>query len=469
MPKIDVTKFIEQSGIRKARFGGYETADVRQAMQALCTEYEQRLNRAEKNAKALAQQNSALEQHCQVLAAQNRRLSEQSATLAGNSEAYARQRAENETQITSLREKNHSLSDQCAVLRLQNADLRKENEDLKEQAAQAEAKLRIKGRDLDGERAALAAARQKMMDDANAEAQQVVEDARHKADALTGDAKEQAQAVLNTAKEQAREQARRLVEAAAAEANEVQNAHQLRLNSLQEEVRGLEQRREQLIIFLNRMARELMQVEGTAKNDAPEEPGPAPSEDLPVLQEVPTPPVELDLGPEAIARAVDELRAQAAQSQEEETQHNEETVTALAAQAEAEAESAETSDAPAGPEAPAAPDDHDPNRQTGPALTEVPGAIFSSPIVHQQESVPDEVPPTADPQMPVMPVLTDEEEDQPEEPDDLPAGPDAAKEPDAAGPKAAGPDARRRAQAVRVVRALRSMQRRTAQPGAAAH
>lgn len=453
MPKIDVTKFIEQSGIRKARFGGYETADVRQAMQALCTEYEQRLNRAEKNAKALAQQNSALEQHCQVLAAQNRRLSEQSATLAGNSEAYARQRAENETQITSLREKNHSLSDQCAVLRLQNADLRKENEDLKEQAAQAEAKLRIKGRDLDGERAALAAARQKMMDDANAEAQQVVEDARHKADALTDDAKEQAQAVLNTAKEQAREQARRLVEAAAAEANEVQNAHQLRLNSLQEEVRGLEQRREQLIIFLNRMARELMQVEGTAKNDAPEEPDPTPSEELPVLQEVPTPPVELDLGPEAIARAVDELRAQAAQSQEEETQHNEETVTALAAQAEAEAESAETSDAPAEP---AAPEEHDPNRQTGPALTEVPGAIFSSPIVHQQESVPDEVPPTADPQMPVMPVLTDEEEDQPEEPD-------------VAGPKTAAPDARRRAQAVRVVRALRSMQRRTAQPGAAAH
>ena len=105
MPKIDVTKFIEQSGIRKARFGGYETVDVRQAMQALCTEYEQRLNRAENHAKALAQQNSALEQHCQVLALQNRRLSEQSATLAGNSEAYARQRTENENQITSLKEK----------------------------------------------------------------------------------------------------------------------------------------------------------------------------------------------------------------------------------------------------------------------------------------------------------------------------------------------------------------------------
>ena len=212
-----------------------------------------------------------------------------------------------------------------------------------------------------------------MMDDASAEAQQVVEKARRKADALAGDAEEQAQAVLNTARNRPGEQARRLVEAAAAEANEVQNAHQLRLNSLQEEVRGLEQRREQLIIFLNRMARELMQVEGTAKNDAPEEPIPEPSAELPALQEVPTPPVELDLGPEAIARAVDELRAQAAQSQAEEARQNEDAVTALAAQAGARRAG------PNRPPPPRPPADHDPTRQTGPALTEVPGAIFSSP------------------------------------------------------------------------------------------
>lgn len=45
MPKIDVTRFMEQSGMRKARFGGYEPDDVRAALQALCTEYEQRLGR----------------------------------------------------------------------------------------------------------------------------------------------------------------------------------------------------------------------------------------------------------------------------------------------------------------------------------------------------------------------------------------------------------------------------------------
>lgn len=50
MPKIDVTRFMEQSGMRKARFGGYEPDDVRAALQALCTEYEQRLGRAEAQA-----------------------------------------------------------------------------------------------------------------------------------------------------------------------------------------------------------------------------------------------------------------------------------------------------------------------------------------------------------------------------------------------------------------------------------
>lgn len=429
MPKIDVTKFIEQSGIRKARFGGYEPLDVRQAMQALCTEYEQRLTRAEKHARTLAQQNTALEQHCQTLAAQNRRLAEQSAALAGNSEAYARQRTELDTRLSSLKEKNHSLGDQNAVLQLKNADLQKENAALKEQAEQAEAALRLKGRALDEDREALAATRQQKLDDADAEAREIVDKARQQADQTAENARLQAEAVLETAKEQARAQARRLVEAAAAEANEVQNAHQLRLNSMREEVRSLEQRREQLIVFLNRMARELMQVEGTAKNETAE-PAPLsePSPALPELQEVPTPPVELDLGPEAIARAVDELRAQAAAGED----------------APADGEPAPAPEEK--PETPPAPDpkddDYDPTRQTGPALTEVPGAIFSSPIVRQESEVqPDETPPEAGPRAPVLPVLPDEE-------DDDPAPPPAPEQP--------APDARRE----RVLRALRTLHRR---------
>ncbi len=75
MPKIDVTRFMEQSGMRKARFGGYEPDDVRAALQALCTEYEQRLGRAEAQARKAEQENAALQQHCQTLTSQNNRLS----------------------------------------------------------------------------------------------------------------------------------------------------------------------------------------------------------------------------------------------------------------------------------------------------------------------------------------------------------------------------------------------------------
>ena len=42
MPKIDIDNYIEQSGMRKARFGGYEPDDVRQAMRELCADYESR-------------------------------------------------------------------------------------------------------------------------------------------------------------------------------------------------------------------------------------------------------------------------------------------------------------------------------------------------------------------------------------------------------------------------------------------
>ena len=45
MATIDINQYIEQSGMRKARFGGYEPDDVRQAMLDLCSDYEQRLNR----------------------------------------------------------------------------------------------------------------------------------------------------------------------------------------------------------------------------------------------------------------------------------------------------------------------------------------------------------------------------------------------------------------------------------------
>lgn len=53
----------------------------------------------------------------------------------------------------------------------------------------------------------------------------------------------------------------------------------------------------------------------------------------------------------------------------------------------------------------------DPNHQTGPALTEVPGAIFSSPIVRPADAPrPDDTPPSATPMAPVMPSFEEEDE-----------------------------------------------------------
>ena len=45
MANIDVNQYMEQCGVRKARFGGYEPEDVRQALRALCSDYEQALAR----------------------------------------------------------------------------------------------------------------------------------------------------------------------------------------------------------------------------------------------------------------------------------------------------------------------------------------------------------------------------------------------------------------------------------------
>ena len=65
MPKIDIDNYIEQSGMRKARFGGYEPEDVRQAMLDLCADYEQHLAAATAEARAARQENDALRRHAQ--------------------------------------------------------------------------------------------------------------------------------------------------------------------------------------------------------------------------------------------------------------------------------------------------------------------------------------------------------------------------------------------------------------------
>ena len=188
MPKIDVTRFMEQSGMRKARFGGYEPDDVRAALQALCTEYEQRLGRAEAQARKAEQENAALQQHCQTLTAQNNRLSGQNAALAGSSSTYSRQKESLDAQVSALQERNHSLNDQVAVLRLKNGSLQKEKEKLQERADQAEAALRIKGRELDDARNALENGKEEIMQEARQKAEDIVANAHVRADQIKEDA-----------------------------------------------------------------------------------------------------------------------------------------------------------------------------------------------------------------------------------------------------------------------------------------
>ena len=135
MPKIDIDNYIEQSGMRKARFGGYEPDDVRQAMRELCADYEQHLAAAAE-LRTVRQENDALRRHAQTLVMQNQNLSAQNATLAGQVDKLQSYRTNLETQYSTAKERNHSLTNQLDVLRLKNSDLVRENKELRAKVEQ---------------------------------------------------------------------------------------------------------------------------------------------------------------------------------------------------------------------------------------------------------------------------------------------------------------------------------------------
>ena len=109
MPKIDIDNYIEQSGMRKARFGGYEPEDVHQAMEDLCADYEQHLTAMTSELRTLQQENDALRRHAQGLVMQNQTLSTQNATLAGQVDKLQSYRANLETQFSTVKERSLSL------------------------------------------------------------------------------------------------------------------------------------------------------------------------------------------------------------------------------------------------------------------------------------------------------------------------------------------------------------------------
>ena len=208
MATIDINQYIEQSGMRKARFGGYEPDDVRQAMLDLCSDYEQRLNTAAQQVRGAQQEAEALRRRCQTLIGQNQNLATQNASLAGKADRIARMQSDMETRYSKVQERNHSLTDQVAMLRLKNTDLELKNKELTERAENADAALRIKGREHDQAKQQVLAERDSVVAGAQKEAARIRSQAREEADQLLKDTNLKAEAIDQLAREQAIGQAR---------------------------------------------------------------------------------------------------------------------------------------------------------------------------------------------------------------------------------------------------------------------
>ena len=302
MAAIDINQYIEQSGMRKARFGGYEPDDVRQAMLDLCSEYEQRLNTAVQQVRGAQQEAEALRRRCQTLIGQNQNLAAQNAALAGKADRIARVQSDMETRYSKVQERNHSLTDQVAMLRLKNTDLELKNKELTERAENADAALRIKGREHEQAKQQVLAERDSVVAGAQKEAARIRSQAREEADQLLKDTNLKAEAIDQLAREQAIGQARKMVQAATEETREIQNAHRLRLQDLQSRIDAMEQQRGKLMDFLAKMIGELQETQDYARQNSPQ-----PLENAETTE--PSAEPQLDLSPTAVDAAASALRA----------------------------------------------------------------------------------------------------------------------------------------------------------------
>ena len=269
MPKIDIDNYIEQSGMRKARFGGYEPEDVHQAMEDLCADYEQHLTAMTSELRTLRQENDALRRHAQGLVMQNQTLSTQNATLAGQVDKLQSYRANLETQFSTVKERSHSLTNQVDMLRLKNSDLTRENKELTERCEEANSALRVKGRAHDQARQQVIADRDKVIADAEAEAARIRQQARDDADQILKDTNLKAEAIDQLAREQAIAQARKMVQSATDETREIQNAHRLRLQDLKSRISEMEKTRGEMMDYLAKMIEELQKAQEYASQNAP--------------------------------------------------------------------------------------------------------------------------------------------------------------------------------------------------------
>lgn len=407
MAKIDVNQYMEQCGVRKARFGGYEPEDVRQALRALCSDYEQSLTAANAEARAARQESEALRRRCQTLMGQNQNLAAQNATLAGQADKISRRRDDLETRYSKVQERNHSLTDQVAVLRLKNGDLTRENKELTDRAEEAEAALRIKGRAHDEARQQVLKEKDQVLADARAEADKIRKKAQEDADALLAETNRKAEAIDQLAREQAISQARKMVQAATDETREIQNAHRLRLQDLKSRIAAMEQQRDKLMDFFSQMIGELQEAQDYARQNTP-----LATYDKDVTEASDEP--QLDLSDKTVDAAAAALPVEKEDAPEE----SEDAVNCVVAPGLDEEEPAPPRTVELVPEEETKPSpeyfDTEPQQQpSDPPEVEIPGAIFSYPILRQKgEPILDEEPPARGPHTPVMPDLSATEEDE---------------------------------------------------------
>ena len=388
MPKIDIDNYIEQSGMRKARFGGYEPEDVHQAMEDLCADYEQHLTAMTSELRTLRQENDALRRHAQGLVMQNQTLSTQNATLAGQVDKLQSYRANLETQFSTVKERSHSLTNQVDMLRLKNSDLTRENKELTERCEEANSALRVKGR------------------------------------------------------EQAVAQARKMVQSATDETREIQNAHRLRLQDLKSRISEMEKTRGEMMDYLAKMIEELQKTQEYASQNAPLVPH---KEELAEADAEP----RLDLSANKVDAAASALRGSEEAPSEEPPAPDANRVVAPGLDDEEPRTNTVVTPSP---------DyfDTTPTPQPGDAHEEVeiPGAIFSYPILRQQgEPILDEgTPPPPTPHRPLMPSITLADEDDEESGSVVPA---PMTRPTAPAPqKTAKAQTKRRRKAIMALRAL---------------
>ena len=447
MATIDINQYIEQSGMRKARFGGYEPDDVRQAMLDLCSDYEQRLNTAAQQVRGAQQEAEALRRRCQTLIGQNQNLATQNASLAGKADRIARMQSDMETRYSKVQERNHSLTDQVAMLRLKNTDLELKNKELTERAENADAALRIKGREHDQAKQQVLAERDSVVAGAQKEAARIRSQAREEADQLLKDTNLKAEAIDQLAREQAIGQARKMVQAATEETREIQNAHRLRLQDLQSRIDAMEQQRAKLMDFLAKMIAELQETQDYAQQNTPQ-----PLENKETTE--PSAEPQLDLSPTAVDAAASALRtedtndAQPAPAPAELTDEDGQPRNCVVAPGwnDHANDTRVARPVPDGPEKQPQPEYFDTTPtanelhtlQTPPAEAaakpkeevEIPGAIFSYPILRQKgEPILDEEPPVRGPHTPLLPNLDTDADEEDDDPLTAPRSPGAARPP----------------------------------------